>query len=89
MLKNLASSSVLTKKFQITLPKKIREILGVKSGERIGFIVEGNEVKIFPLKSKLEENFGKLKAVSKPEKFNEIREFVEEEIAKNVIEELT
>jgi len=87
MLKNLASYSVLTKKFQITLPKKIREILGVKSGERIGFIVEGNEVKIVPLKSKLEENFGKLKAVSKPEKFKEIREFVEEEIAKNVIEE--
>lgn len=89
MLKNLVSSSVLTKKFQITLPKKIREILGVKSGERIGFIVEGNEVKIVPLKSKLEENFGKLKAVSKPENFKEIRKFVEEEIAKNVIEELT
>jgi AbrB family looped-hinge helix DNA binding protein len=86
--KNLASSSVLTKKFQITLPKKIREILGVKSGERIGFIIEGNEVKIVPLKSKLEENFGKVKVVSKPEKFKEIREFVEEEIAKNVIEEL-
>jgi AbrB family looped-hinge helix DNA binding protein len=89
VLKNLVSSSVLTKKFQITLPKKIREILGVKSGERIGFIVEGNEVKIVPLKSKLEENFGKLKAVSKPENFKEIRKFVEEEIAKNVIEELT
>jgi antitoxin PrlF len=86
--RNLTSSSVLTKKFQITLPKTIREILGVKSGERIGFIVEGNEVKIVPLKSKLEENFGKVKAVSKPEKFKEIREFVEEEIAKNVIEEL-
>jgi len=86
--KNLTSSSVLTKKFQITLPKRIRQILGVKSGERIGFIVEGNEVKIVPLKSKLEENFGKVKAVSKSEKFKEIREFVEEEIAKNVIEEL-
>ncbi len=88
MARNLTSFSVLTKKFQITLPKKIRQILGVKSGERIGFIVEGNEVKIVPLKSKLEENFGKVKAVSKPEKFKEIREFVEEEIAKNVIEEL-
>jgi antitoxin PrlF len=86
--RSLTSSSVLTKKFQITLPKRIRQILGVKSGERIGFIVEGNEVKIVPLKLKLEENFGKVKAVSKPEKFKEIRNFVEEEIAKNVIEEL-
>jgi AbrB family looped-hinge helix DNA binding protein len=86
--RSLTSSSVLTKKFQTTLPKKIRQILGVKSGERIGFIVEGNEVKIVPLKLKLEENFGKVKAVSKPENFKEIRNFVEEEIAKNVIEEL-
>jgi hypothetical protein len=30
----------------------------------------------------LEENFGKVNAVSKPEKFKEIRDFVEEEIAK-------
>jgi AbrB family looped-hinge helix DNA binding protein len=88
MIKNLTSSSVLTKKFQITLPKKIRQILGVKSGERIGFIVEGNEVKIVPLKSKLEENFGKVKALKKPENFQEIRDFVEKEMAKNVIEEL-
>jgi len=88
MTKNLASSSVLTKKFQITLPKKIRQILEVKSGERIGFIVEGNEVKIVPLKSKLEENFGKVKVLRKPENFKEIRNFVEKEMAKNVIEEL-
>uniref|UniRef100_A0A7V5XGB0 AbrB/MazE/SpoVT family DNA-binding domain-containing protein n=1 Tax=Thermodesulfobacterium geofontis TaxID=1295609 RepID=A0A7V5XGB0_9BACT len=88
MTKNLASFSVLTKKFQITLPKKIRQILEVKSGERIGFIVEGNEVKIVPLKSKLEENFGKVKVLRKPENFKEIRNFVEKEMAKNVIEEL-
>ena len=88
MTKNLASFSVLTKKFQITLPKKIRQILEVKSGERIGFIVEGNEVKIVPLKSKLEENFGKVKALRKPENFKKIRDFVEKEMAKNVIEEL-
>lgn len=33
-------------KGQITIPKDIREILGVTSGDRITFIVEGNSVRI-------------------------------------------
>ena len=33
-------------KGQITIPKDIREILGVTSGDRITFIVEGNTVRI-------------------------------------------
>lgn len=33
-------------KGQVTIPKDIREILGVNSGDRITFIVEGNTVRI-------------------------------------------
>lgn len=33
-------------KGQITIPKDIREILGVDSGDRISFIVEGGSVRI-------------------------------------------
>lgn len=33
-------------KGQITIPKDIREILGVSSGDRVTFIVEGNTVRI-------------------------------------------
>lgn len=33
-------------KGQITIPKNIRKILGVSSGDRISFIVEGNTVRI-------------------------------------------
>ena len=31
-------------KGQVTIPKDIRQILGVESGDRITFIVEGNTV---------------------------------------------
>ena len=31
---------------QITIPKDIRDVLGVSSGDRITFIVEGNTVRI-------------------------------------------
>ena len=33
-------------KGQVTIPKDIRQILGVESGDRITFIVEGNTVRI-------------------------------------------
>lgn len=33
-------------KGQVTIPKDIREILGVNSGDRITFVVEGNTVRI-------------------------------------------
>lgn len=33
-------------KGQVTIPKNIRAILGVSSGDRVTFIVEGNTVKV-------------------------------------------
>lgn len=33
-------------KGQVTIPKDIREVLGVTSGDRISFIVEGSTVRI-------------------------------------------
>lgn len=33
-------------KGQITIPKDVREVLGVGSGDRVTFVVEGNTVRI-------------------------------------------
>lgn len=33
-------------KGQITIPKDVRDVLGVTSGDRVTFIVEGNSVRI-------------------------------------------
>lgn len=33
-------------KGQITIPKDVREVLGVSSGDRVTFVVEGNTVRI-------------------------------------------
>lgn len=33
-------------KGQVTIPKYVREVLGVKSGDRVTFVVEGNVVRI-------------------------------------------
>ena len=33
-------------KGQVTIPKDVREVLGVSNGDRVSFIVEGNTVRI-------------------------------------------
>jgi AbrB family looped-hinge helix DNA binding protein len=87
-MRSSTNKSVLTKKSQVTLPKQIRDFLGVKAGEQISFIIEDNTVKIFPIKSKLEENFGKVKPLNKPEDFKQIREFVEQKIVQEAANEI-
>ena len=39
-------NAVISSKGQITVPKEIRNVLGVDTGERITFVVVGDEVKI-------------------------------------------
>ncbi len=43
--------SSLTSKCQTTLPKPVREALGVSPGDRLRYVIlQGNEVRILPIK---------------------------------------
>ena len=42
----LIDNAKVMSKGQITIPKDVREVLGVNSGDRITFIVENNSVRI-------------------------------------------
>ena len=33
-------------KGQVTIPKKVRSVLGIESGDRVTFIVDGNQVRV-------------------------------------------
>jgi len=83
----ITDRTVLTKKSQITLPKRIREFLKLKPGDQVKFVLEDNVVQIVPVRSRLEEGFGKVRAKRKPEDFKRIREIVEGEIAEEVLRE--
>jgi len=39
-------NAVISSKGQLTIPKEVREVLGVDSGEKVTFVVVGDEVKI-------------------------------------------
>lgn len=46
MTNMLVDNAKVMAKGQVTIPKDIREVLGVTNGDRITFIVEGNTVRI-------------------------------------------
>ena len=46
LAKTFVDNAKIMAKGQVTIQKDIREVLGVSSGDRISFIVEGNTVRI-------------------------------------------
>ena len=52
--------SAITSKGRTTLPKAVREALGVGSGDRVRYVILDNEVRMLPVRS-LARLFGALK----------------------------
>lgn len=42
--------SAITKKGQTTLPKTVRETLGVQAGDRVRYVISDGEVRILPVR---------------------------------------
>lgn len=81
------TKSALTKKSQITLPVKVREVLKVQPGDQVTFKIADGLVQILPIPSLLDENFGKIKAKRKPENFRKIRAVFQKRVGEEVSEE--
>lgn len=53
--------TTLTSKGQVTIPKNIRDIIGLHTGDKIEFIItEKNEVLLRPITKKVDDVFGVL-----------------------------
>jgi antitoxin PrlF len=86
-MKKQAIQSVLTKKAQFTLPKRIRERLGLKPGDRIAFILEKESVRLVPVHSTLDKHFACISPKQRPEDYSRLRKEVESLIADEVVKE--
>lgn len=62
---------------QITLPRDVREHLGLTEGQRIAFVFKGDAVTLQPLASSLRQLRGSVK-VDAPQDFESIRSVVKE-----------
>ncbi len=55
-------SSVLTKKGQVTIPKQIRQKLDLQAGDKVGFVLENNDVVLFKKINDVSAAFGLFRA---------------------------
>ena len=55
-------SSSVTTKGQVTIPAELREKLGIKPGDRVGFVEKGGKVELRRQENRVAAAFGILKA---------------------------
>jgi AbrB family looped-hinge helix DNA binding protein len=51
-------NSTLTSKGQVTIPAEVRRRLGLHPGDHVGFIVDGDEVRLVRKENRIEAAFG-------------------------------
>ncbi|MGA2950211.1 MAG: AbrB/MazE/SpoVT family DNA-binding domain-containing protein [Candidatus Sulfotelmatobacter sp.] len=55
----------ITSKGQITVPREVRRILGVRAGDRLLFEGDGKDIRVRPVRSK--STFSKYRGIGNPE----------------------
>jgi len=75
----------LSSKGQTTIPKSVRDHLGLEPGDRLIFIIREGEVILQPLKvPSLLDLRGSVKPRRRPEGFDEVRRKVRRQVARRV-----
>ena len=78
----------VTGKGQVTIPVEIRRLLEVSPGDQVLFRVAEGTVELQPVAMTLEDTFGAVAPLSRPEDFAILRETAIEEHAQAVVEEM-
>jgi AbrB family looped-hinge helix DNA binding protein len=74
--------ATITSKGQVTIPVEVRQQLQLAPQDKVIFrIVEGKRVEMEPLPMTLEEAFGSVPPLNRPEDFKAIRQIANEERA--------
>ena len=76
--------STVTRKGQVTIPKAIRDRLGVKEGEKVLFVMRGEEVVLKVVKGTILDLRGSVQPSAHSEDFDKIRQSVRQSVAKRV-----
>ena len=66
-------ATTMTKKGQITIPKEIRDTLGLKEHDKILFTLKDDEISMKPIRGSILDLRGSVKPRRKPEDFHHVR----------------
>lgn len=78
--------SILTKKWQTTIPKDIRNFLKLEPNDKILYLVEGKRVILRPLKGNILDLRGSVASKEKPIDFKKLRADTKKKIARKIVE---
>ena len=82
------SVGVITRKGQVTIPAEMRRSLGLKEGDRVAFVLEGNVVRVIPRGAKgsvIARTAGAFKSgISLTDE--ELKDAIQDSIAEDVME---
>jgi AbrB family looped-hinge helix DNA binding protein len=81
-------SRAITSKGHITIPAAIRQLLGIKSHDKVVFQIIEGKVKFRSVTMTLEDTFGAGSPRSRPEDFSALRDIAIEEHAQKAIDEM-
>ncbi len=73
--------STITSKGQLTVPVEVRRKLGLKTGDKVVFQLEGQDVKLAPAGSRLEAGYQSIPALSEPKSWDEVEQALQEDRA--------
>lgn len=76
--------STVTRKGQITIPKEIRDRLGVKEGEKVIFVLRGKDIVLKVIRGNILDLKGSIKPQGYPEDFEAIRKSVKRAVSKRI-----
>jgi AbrB family looped-hinge helix DNA binding protein len=74
--------SKITSRGQTTIPKRIRDRLKLKPGDRVLFLERENQVVLQPVKQTLRDFMGSVEPRKRPEDFDELRQHAKARVAK-------
>ena len=75
------STSTITRKGQVTIPKEIRESLGIQEGDRVFFVQRGDEVVLKVLQGTILDLKGSVSSTGRQD-FAEVRRQVKRKVAR-------
>ena len=78
------SESVITRKGQVTIPKDIRNHLKAKEGERVVFVLRGDDVVLKVVRGNILDLKGSVKPTMRPENAETVRQSVKRAVGARV-----
>ena len=79
------STSTITRKGQVTIPKEIRDALDWTEGQRVLFVRRGDEVVLKVIRGNILALRGSVKPSKRPENFEKVRDAAKKKLALRVV----